>query len=616
MARDPYRRNARRLRRQMRKNGDPYAVLLAGPDDSFSAAALAAAARWAYRHRSAFYPVALALAVVVAAGACHGHRVPWWPAATATALAAFLLAAPRAVLRRHRAGRAAARVLAWTWERCGIARGLERAYAAAVLTAAGGWLAAATAAGPGTQPLPKIAAAATLLLSVPWWFHRRRRAKVRVETIVEGWPALAESIGLAGARITSVVVDAWGWTARVALRKGTTVMQAVARIPEIESGLGVPPGSVRIFPDTAHAGKLTMRVAESEPLAAVTPWPGTAITTVRQPAEIGISETGQPVRAALLRRNVLIGGIMGAGKSGILNLIIANLAACRDVELWGSDLKGGMELRPWASCFARLAFTPEEAARLYRDAVGEVNKRAARMAAEGKRLWEPSPDAPALVIISDEHAELPDEAHDCADSIARRGRAVAVTLVAATQRPTQASMGGTSVRSQMDTRICLRVREPRDADLILGQHAVTSGWHPHKLTRAGEFMISGPEHTEPDRNRAYLLADEQRDRHAARCGAGRNAPPVPPETAADAPAGGEIVLAADDSGTAPETLLWAALSAAGPDGAPAAVLVKVTGMGRTWVYDRLRQWARNGRVIQTVRGRWRAAGDSGGTARP
>jgi hypothetical protein len=62
------------------------------------------------------------------------------------------------------------------------------------------------------------------------------------------------------------------------------------------------------------------------------------------------------------------------------------------VELWGIDLKGGMELAPWAACFARLAFTPDQASQLFRDAVTKLNERAARMAAEGKRVWEPTPD--------------------------------------------------------------------------------------------------------------------------------------------------------------------------------------------------------------------------------
>src|SRR5271156_2008079 len=50
---------------------------------------------------------------------------------------------------------------------------------------------------------------------------------------------------------------------------------------------------------------------------------------------------------------------------------------------------------------------------------------------------------PALIIVIDEYAELSDDAPDAikhADSIARRGRAVAVNLVAATQRPTQKAM--------------------------------------------------------------------------------------------------------------------------------------------------------------------------------
>jgi DNA segregation ATPase FtsK/SpoIIIE-like protein len=66
---------------------------------------------------------------------------------------------------------------------------------------------------------------------------------------------------------------------------------------------------------------------------------------------------------------------------------------------------------------------------------------------------------------------MAEQAHAYSDSVARLGRAVAVTLLAATQRPSQDAMGKGAVRSQMDTRICLRVRERRDVDLILGQGA-------------------------------------------------------------------------------------------------------------------------------------------------
>ena len=218
----------------------------------------------------------------------------------------------------------------------------------------------------------------------------------------------------------------------------------------------------------------------------------------------------------ILRRNVLIGGTTGAGKSGLVNVILAALAACGDVVIWGIDLKGGMELQPWAQCLTRLATTPEQAIALFADAITELDQRAASMAAAGRRVWEPSPDMPALVIVVDEYAELPPEARDYADSLARRGRAVAVNLLAATQRPTQEAMGHNAVRSQMDVRICLRVRERRDVDLILGQGSFTSGWHAHSLTQPGTFLLSDAEHTAPERARAYLITDDQVATHAAR----------------------------------------------------------------------------------------------------
>ncbi len=95
---------------------------------------------------------------------------------------------------------------------------------------------------------------------------------------------------------------------------------------------------------------------------------------------------------------------------------------------------------------------------------------------------------PALVILIDEYAELADDAPEAikhADSVARRGRAVAVNLIAAAERPTQKAMGHGAVRSRMDIRVCFRVRERKDVDLILGQGMLAAGWHAHTLNAPG-----------------------------------------------------------------------------------------------------------------------------------
>ena len=626
--RDPYRRQIRRMRRAWRKGEDAYPLLILGSGEPFLWYVFSAAAIWCYRHRSAFRPFVITIAAFIAAAFMHHDRTDspqlWWiTILTGTVITVSTMAIPLSWLRRRRTGRLIAGGLAWIWEEWGIDRGIERAYAAVVIAATGGWLTAAIVASPVTMPLPVIAGIFCVLLGIPWWFHRRRREKVRVERIIDGWPFVAEHIGLAGAEIISVVVDAWGWTARVMLKKGITTDQVTARIHAIESGLGLRPGSVRVFPDGTRADRCIMRVVEKDPHAKPVPWPGTTITSITQPIEIGVSEDGRLVRVLILRRNVLIGGTTGSGKSGILNVIIAALAACRDVVLWGIDLKGGMELQPWADCFDKLATTPEEADELFREAVAKLDERAARMAAEGKRVWEPTSEDPALVIITDEHAELPGQSHVRADSIARRGRAVAVNLIAATQRPTQTAMGqNTSVRSQMDVRICLRVRERRDVDLILGQGAFHSGWHAHQLTQPGTFLIWDPEHTKPERHRAFLLTDEPIARHASACAATRpRLPAGPPNRSQVAPGvpqtGPETPTRGDDP-SGPETALWAALVDAGPNGATVGELIAACGMSRSWVYYRLREHAQAGRAAQTARGAWRAAGPNPGRppARP
>lgn len=611
--RNPYRRQMRRARRAWREGAETYPILFVGPDEPLGFVLLAAAGRWAFRHRSAFAPVIITLAVFVAAAMVHSHHADWWiPVTAITIVVTLLLGFPHKVLRRHPVGRRIAYVLAGLWEACWIERAVERTYASTVVAVTGGWLAAAIANGPTTKPLPLVAVNGCVVLGIPWWLHRRRRAKVRVERTITSWPNIAEKVGLSGSHIASVVVDAWGWTMRVVLRKGTTADQAISKMAAIESGFGLRPGSVRIFPDQTRADRFIMRVIENDPHSEPIPWPGPSITSVTKPVEIGLSEDGHPVYVVVLRRNVLIGGIAGSGKSGILNVIIGALVSCHDVVLWGVDLKGGMELQPWAVCFDRLATTPQEANELFKDAVGWLNRRAREKAERGERVLDPSSDDPALIILVDEYAELSEESHDCADSIARRGRAVAINLIAATQRPTQTAMGkDTAVRSQMDVRICLRVRERRDVDLILGQGSFNSGWHAHQLTQPGEFLISDPEHTNPEGNRAYLLTDERIARHAAQHAHHRPVlpagGPARPQTAAG-PLQTAEQASAHGRPDGPQTVLWTALADAGPEGVSVVEMLALTGMTRPTLYRHLQAHAKAGRAVQVTRGHWRAAG--------
>jgi S-DNA-T family DNA segregation ATPase FtsK/SpoIIIE len=573
--------------------------------------------RLIWRYRSELAPGFLAAGLALAAWRLHGTRPHPWPLVLATAAVAACM-------------------LPVFGTRLGIASWMERAYAAVVAIAAGLWIAAATAIGPGTAPLPQVLILGGSVLAVPWWGHRRRRAKVRVERKLDAWPDIAQAVGLPGSQVMSAVVDLWGWRARVRLARGQTITDVIGRIAALESALGTFRGAVRVYPTGDDlANRCELRVLEIDPHADAIPWPGPSVSSITEPIEIGPFEDASPCRVLLLRRNGLVGGVTGSGKSGGLNVLLGNLSACRDVVIWGIDLKRGIELGPWADCIDRLAVTPDQACALLADAVAILEARAAEMAAKGRRTWEPSPEQPALVIIIDEFAELADDAPAAmaaADSVARLGRAVAVNMIAATQRPTQKAMGHGAVRSQMDIRISFRVRERKDVELIMGQGMLAAGWHAQALDAPGKFLISAPEHRTPRRARAYLLTDETvtdtATRHADlrpaldavslraiedRAQASRPTITDRPqigrqdssdETGAAARPSPDDVPRQDESSA--ENALWLALCLAPDTGTDLAELMRVTGMSRPTVYRHLHEHAVAGRVVQVSRGRWRA----------
>ena len=582
-------RHTRRARRRLHGGrGHREPLLMVVDDRADLVESIALAARLGHRYRSELVPLVAAAGVALAAAVLHGHRLsPWW---------VVLVALPV--------------VTALCWPRVTpTLRPVERGYAAAVVATSGGWLTAATIHGPGTPPLPALLVAATVVSGVPWWAHRRRRAKVRVERTLAAWPDITAAIGLPGSRVMSAVVDRWGWHARIGLPPGRTAADLISTAPALESGLHTRPGAVRVEPDPDRADHATIRVLTTDPHADAIPYPGApeaAEHSIHRPIPLGLFEDAQPVTLRLAHRHGLLGGVAGAGKSGVLNVILAELVACPDVVLWGIDLKGGMELQPWASCLGRLATTPEDAAALLADAEMVLQCRARQLAEHGQRLWMPSAATPALIIIVDAYAELADEsplAITHADSIARRGRAVAVTMLAATQRPTQKAMGSGAVRSQMDVRICLRVRERRDVDLILGQGMLAAGWAADTLNAPGKFLLSTPEHTTPRRARAYRLDD--RDVAAT---AARHAPHRPPLDELSQGATGETVQPTDKAPPSdaddPETVLRDTLRTAPAQGRTVTELMTATGMGRSWIYARLQAHAAAHRVTQVTRGRW------------
>jgi hypothetical protein len=274
----------RRQARQARRYG-MQPMLVMGNGDRLPATTAVLIGRVVWRYRSELGPVAC-VAVLFAAGLLmHATRPGYWPLPLSFAVITVAVALA--------AGK-----------RLGLPTRAERVYTAIVAVAAGGWLAAAVAAGSLQSPLPILLTAGGLVLAIPWWAHRRRRARVRVERKLEAWPVIAQAVGLSGSRVMEAIVDLWGWHARFGLARGQTIDEVRAKLPAIESGLGTFRGAARVYPTPDNlAHRFELRVLDKDPHADAIPWPGPSISSITQPVDLGPFEDATPATVLFLVGN-------------------------------------------------------------------------------------------------------------------------------------------------------------------------------------------------------------------------------------------------------------------------------------------------------------------------
>jgi S-DNA-T family DNA segregation ATPase FtsK/SpoIIIE len=239
-----------------------------------------------------------------------------------------------------------------------------------------------------------------------------------------------------------------------------------------------------------------------------------------QPIDIGIDEAGNRVTIWMPERNLLPGGEPGAGKSGLLNLIVGHAALSMNCHLVLLDGKQ-VELGFWRNC-ADVFVGPDIAAaidvlsrlvammdRRYEELLEVREERKLRQGWAGFELVLLAIDELAYYSASVGTKTQQGIFTALVRDLVARGRAAGIITVAATQRPT-AEVVSPSLRDLFGYRCAFRCTTPDSSDVILGKGWAKQGYSAVEIDPAargvGWLLAEGGI---PRRIKTAFLSDDQ-----------------------------------------------------------------------------------------------------------
>ncbi|BFU47876.1 FtsK/SpoIIIE domain-containing protein [Krasilnikovia sp. MM14-A1004] len=295
--------------------------------------------------------------------------------------------------------------------------------------------------------------------------------------------------------------DGPGWLARIDLPEGLEAVKVLERRGALSSALRLPVDQVWPTPGPDHAGQVDLWVGYKPASKMGKPrWSLTddnARTSYFELTEFGYDQRLRPIKAQGFGMNYLIGGRPGSGKSFAGRSLVTTFLLDPTVEVKIAEYKGTgdfLDMEPLCSTYVCGLADEDMAAGL-----NILNWGLAEAERRGKRIKDaylrgeaperkvtpqlaakPGSGLHPIVIVIDEAHELfgdstvGKEAGLAAERLAKRGRALAITLVIITQIPDKDSLP-TGITRNIGIRWCLAVPDQVANDMILGTGAYKRG---------------------------------------------------------------------------------------------------------------------------------------------
>ena len=234
------------------------------------------------------------------------------------------------------------------------------------------------------------------------------------------------------------------------------------------------------------------------------------------PIHVGSDEFGQPFYIRLIYKNLLAAGEPGGGKSGLLNTVAAHAALSADSCLVLFDAKD-VELGMWDQTADEFVGPDlDHAITTLRRLQRVMDNRYEWLTAYRRREIRASDGITVITIVFDEIALFStvlgskaqqDEFITLFRDLVARGRAAAMPVIAATQRPS-VDIIPKSLRDLFGYRAAFRCTSTGSSDIILGDGLSGAGYTATAIapTNPGEALLIA-EGGIPERVKVSYLSD-------------------------------------------------------------------------------------------------------------
>jgi hypothetical protein len=299
---------------------------------------------------------------------------------------------------------------------------LMRAHGAATAAVAGGWLCLATITGQRAPATAYLGIVLGITVCLTWNLRRAHKPSVSgaesaAERISELLTDAAAPAGVKGATMT--VREVSGRKARGVARLvpgEQTADDFIRRMPHLESGAKLPPGSLVASPHLDRADLAEFTLTDPRIMRKPIPYPGPSIPggSIAEPICPGLWQDADPVLWSITGHHVQLMGMTGAGKGfggawGYLGEVITR----EDVAIFAADItKGDQTLGPLRPALHRLETTMQGTRALLADMHAIIRPRTDYLASRGLQRWERGCGLTYLVLWLEECPDIFDQMTD------------------------------------------------------------------------------------------------------------------------------------------------------------------------------------------------------------